>query len=110
MACDLFPYPQELFTGKMPFHECQVPAAVMYKILRALPARPGEEETFFRLTDDWWEMCSSCWNRQPFLRPQMSAVVKSISAKAGSISAIGSRILEISGSARSIHSHPPRKL
>lgn len=87
----------ELFTGKMPFHECQVPAAVMYKILRALPARPGEEETFFRLTDDWWEMCSSCWNRQPFLRPQMSAVVKSISAKAGSISAIGSRILGISG-------------
>lgn len=97
MAFGPFLYPQELFTRKVPFHECQGPGAIVYTILRALPTRPGEEETFFRLTDNWWEMCASCWNRQPFLRPQMSALVKSISPKARPVTAIGNPILGISG-------------
>ncbi|KAL4065558.1 hypothetical protein V8B97DRAFT_1147455 [Scleroderma yunnanense] len=58
----------ELFTRSIPFPDRGHPLV-----------RPSEDETLSRLTDRWWEMCSSCWDGQPFLRPQMSGVMKSIS-------------------------------
>ena len=29
---------------------------------RMIPDRPGYKKTCFRMTDLWWEICSSCWN------------------------------------------------
>lgn len=86
---------------KIPFHSCRnggaVMAAVMAVVIRGPPTRPSEGETLTRLTDDWWNICSSCWNRQPVLRPPMSAVVKSISAMASGIAVEENRTLKISG-------------
>ncbi|KAL4072062.1 kinase-like domain-containing protein, partial [Scleroderma citrinum] len=91
----------ELFTGKVPYHDRREYLAVLCAITRGPPTRPSEDETFSRLTDNWWEMCSSCWNRQPFLRPPMSHVVKSISllctGKAGHVVAVENRFLGVSG-------------
>ena len=69
----------------------------MAAIIQGPPTRPSEEETLSRLTNDWWDICSSCWNRQPVLRPPMSAVVKSISVIASGIAAEENRTLKISG-------------
>ncbi|KAL4072045.1 kinase-like domain-containing protein [Scleroderma citrinum] len=84
----------ELFTRSIPFPDRGHPLV-----------RPSEDETLSRLTDRWWEMCSSCWDGQPFLRPQMSGVMKSISLLSTEElrpdAVRDDRVLEISGLARS---------
>ncbi|KAL4061874.1 hypothetical protein J3A83DRAFT_2835231 [Scleroderma citrinum] len=37
-----------------------------------LPPRPT------RMPDEWWELCTSCWNLKPSSRPSMSILVKKI--------------------------------
>ena len=68
---------QELFTREDPFHPF-FGVTVMKKILEAPPDRPSAENTRFRLTDEWWGICSKCWHSDPPMRPTMSQVAKEI--------------------------------
>ncbi|KAL4072439.1 kinase-like domain-containing protein [Scleroderma yunnanense] len=65
----------ELFTRVPPFHPSPNPTSVMVKILRGVPNRPSMESACSRLTDEWWNLCLLCWNREPSLRPSMSDIV-----------------------------------
>ncbi|KAG6334348.1 hypothetical protein ID866_4739 [Astraeus odoratus] len=69
----------ELFTRKLPYGDCQRIEAVMFKIVQGPPDRPSMEKTCSRFSDGWWELCCSCWNRRPELRPSMPGIVKCIS-------------------------------
>ncbi|KAG6332469.1 hypothetical protein ID866_6619 [Astraeus odoratus] len=65
----------ELFTRMDPFHSCSKMETVIYSIIRGPPARPSDEDTCFRLTDGWWNICLSCWERDPQQRPTMSQII-----------------------------------
>ena len=52
--------------------------AVIALILRGPPNRPTSEATIFRMSDNWWQLCLSCWNRDPCLRPSMLDIVQEI--------------------------------
>jgi len=64
---------QELFSGKPPFGD---PTGMMQIVVRItqgpLPLRPTH------MADDWWDLCTSCWKRQPASRPTMSTLVQQI--------------------------------
>lgn len=68
----------ELFTRRIPFHDRQTIKSLFTRIRQGPPDRPSDEETHFRLTNQWWDMCSSCWNRDPSLRPTMSDIVRTV--------------------------------
>ena len=68
---------QELFTRKTPFRRS--PVDVLSKIRgEQLVDRPSDEETCSRMTDQWWDICLSCWNRTLSRRPTMTDIVKKI--------------------------------
>ncbi|KAG6328906.1 hypothetical protein ID866_10184 [Astraeus odoratus] len=69
----------ELFTRKIPFHDCRNMAATALAITKGQPVRPNMEDTYSRFTDSWWDLCCLCWNRDVSSRPSMSNVVKRIS-------------------------------
>ncbi|KAI6127878.1 kinase-like domain-containing protein [Pisolithus croceorrhizus] len=50
--------------------------AVLLGILTGPPERPSEEDTCFRMTDEWWALCSRCWTREPSSRISISDSVK----------------------------------
>ncbi|KIM61238.1 hypothetical protein SCLCIDRAFT_911669 [Scleroderma citrinum Foug A] len=37
-----------------------------------LPTQPAH------MADDWWDLCTACWERQPACRPTMSTLVEQI--------------------------------
>ncbi|KAI6130668.1 kinase-like domain-containing protein [Pisolithus croceorrhizus] len=62
----------ELSTRTVPFRDCRNPGNVLGRIMKGkLPPRHGEESTHLRLTDAWWDICTSCWGRDPLSRPTM---------------------------------------
>ncbi|KAG6335518.1 hypothetical protein ID866_3572 [Astraeus odoratus] len=69
----------ELFTRRRPFHYLNHKVAILKHILMNDRKRPSDEDTNCRMTDEWWEICQSCWNRKPSLRPSMSTVIQEIS-------------------------------
>lgn len=52
----------------------------MYHILLKERERPSDEMVCSRLTDEWWNLCLSCWHHDPLLRPSMSGLVENIRA------------------------------
>ncbi|KAI6148891.1 hypothetical protein BKA82DRAFT_22651 [Pisolithus tinctorius] len=71
----------ELFTRAVPYPNCRSSANVLGMLMkRKLPPRPAEESTQFRLTDTWWEICMSCWQSDPSLRPTMKDIAKKVKA------------------------------
>ncbi|KAL4066742.1 kinase-like domain-containing protein [Scleroderma yunnanense] len=68
----------ELFARSRPFYDLPNAASVMYRILRGPPDRPTGESTFFHLTDAWWDICSSCWESDPLLRPEMLEITQKL--------------------------------
>ncbi|KAG6332887.1 hypothetical protein ID866_6205 [Astraeus odoratus] len=69
----------ELFTRSKPFHECVSVTGLISRIIGGkLPGRPDEDATCSRMTDAWWELCLSCWERERALRPEISKVLKTI--------------------------------
>ena len=42
---------------------------VLARIMRGSPNRPGMDDTESRLTDDWWNLCCSCWDPNSSLHP-----------------------------------------
>ncbi|KAG6329775.1 hypothetical protein ID866_9315 [Astraeus odoratus] len=66
----------ELLTRLTPFHDCRNNQSLINRILLGqLPDRPSQELTCFRMTDEWWEMCLSCWKRDPKSRLPVSEVM-----------------------------------
>ncbi|KAI6097179.1 kinase-like domain-containing protein [Pisolithus thermaeus] len=80
MASDVWAFGMtvlELFTRALPFSGCPRSQGVITKIARGkLPPRPAPESTQFRMTDAWWEICTSCWENSPSLRPTMRDIVE----------------------------------
>ncbi|KIO08781.1 hypothetical protein M404DRAFT_133091 [Pisolithus tinctorius Marx 270] len=71
----------ELFTRAVPFPDCYNEANVLGRLVRReLPPRPAEESTQFRLTDAWWDICTSCWRSDPSSRPTMSDIIEGVEA------------------------------
>ncbi|KAI6006153.1 kinase-like domain-containing protein [Pisolithus marmoratus] len=69
----------ELFTRAVPFPDCRSPASVLSRLIMGkLPPRPAEESTQFRLTDEWWEICTSCWERDPASRPTVKDIIEKV--------------------------------
>ncbi|KAI6044175.1 WD40 repeat-like protein [Pisolithus marmoratus] len=69
----------ELFTRLIPFHDCPYFVNVMHRLVTGqLPPRPSEESTFSRMTDAWWEICMSCWRREPLSRPSMKELMEKV--------------------------------
>ncbi|KAL4078967.1 kinase-like domain-containing protein [Scleroderma yunnanense] len=69
----------ELFTRKHPFDHLKGIGVVLNHILYNLEwERPSSDASCSRLTDEWWNVCLSCWNRDPSQRTPISSVVKNI--------------------------------
>ncbi|KAG6328750.1 hypothetical protein ID866_10340 [Astraeus odoratus] len=70
----------ELFTRALPFEEEQSDRSVTVRVVRGLlPGHPPE------MTDEWWKLCTLCWNMNPALRPNMSTIVDMIEEVGSSI-------------------------
>ncbi|KIM64160.1 hypothetical protein SCLCIDRAFT_661064 [Scleroderma citrinum Foug A] len=70
----------ELFTRITPFSGYSGVRDVMVRVFQGPPDRPSDENTCHRLTDQWWDLCSACWNPEPSLRLTMSQIVDKITA------------------------------
>ncbi|KAG6330883.1 hypothetical protein ID866_8208 [Astraeus odoratus] len=68
----------ELFTHKNPFYGFTKTAVTCRITQGRLPERPSKETTYARMSDGWWNLCVSCWNRDPLRRPEMSEIVERI--------------------------------
>ncbi|KAI6116462.1 kinase-like domain-containing protein, partial [Pisolithus sp. B1] len=84
MASDVWAYGMtvlELFTRAVPFPDCRSTTGLMVKLTSGeLHPRPPAESTQFRMTDAWWEICSSCWGHHPSSRPAMRDIVDRVKA------------------------------
>jgi len=69
---------QELFTRKVPFYDCRG-IAIIIRVMRGQPDRPTEENTNFRMTEQWWKALSSCWECDHSLRPSISSITAEVS-------------------------------
>ena len=67
-----------MFTRQRPFNEIQNLGALLARILRGPPDRPCDESTCSRLRDDWWDLCTSCWQREPLNRPKILYIIQKI--------------------------------
>ena len=83
---------QELFTRHYPFSEISSLGPLLARIVGGQFDRPSDESTCFRLSDEWWELCSMCWKRKPVDRPNISYVVQKIDQimKVSTIGSVGS--------------------
>ncbi|KIM62069.1 hypothetical protein SCLCIDRAFT_845889 [Scleroderma citrinum Foug A] len=68
----------ELFTRQRPFPEVNIPFQLI-SLTRMGHPRPSDEATYFRLTDEWWNICLLCWHLDPLKRPRMSDILAKIS-------------------------------
>ncbi|KAI5989522.1 kinase-like domain-containing protein, partial [Pisolithus albus] len=69
----------ELFTRAVPFPDCRSLAHVVGRLIHGrLPPRPAHGTTQFRLTGTWWEICMSCWRRDPSQRPTVDEIAERI--------------------------------
>ncbi|KIK21986.1 hypothetical protein PISMIDRAFT_680737 [Pisolithus microcarpus 441] len=71
----------ELFTRAAPFHDCCNRTHIFFRLMnRKLPPRPTMESTQSRLTDAWWDICSSCWEIELSLRLTTRDIIEKIEA------------------------------
>lgn len=63
-------------TRRIPFHDIVHEGGVLLaKIQGEAPERPDREITSGRLTDAWWNVCSSCWAADPNSRPSIRDIL-----------------------------------
>ncbi|KIM60317.1 hypothetical protein SCLCIDRAFT_1216925 [Scleroderma citrinum Foug A] len=62
----------ELFTGKIPFEDIKVQRNLLVRVSKGMPDRPH------RMRDEWWTLCTPCWEFDPTLRPTMIDLVLGI--------------------------------
>ncbi|KAG6330032.1 hypothetical protein ID866_9059 [Astraeus odoratus] len=70
----------ELFTREIPFAKFRIEIIAIQIIMNGAPGRPSDASTCSRMTDDWWDICLLCWQRDPSSRPTMSEIVRRIVA------------------------------
>ena len=63
---------QELFTGQVPFEDIKAEKSIFVRVLRGMPNRPH------RMRDEWWALCTPCWESNPTLRPTMMDLIRRI--------------------------------
>ncbi|KAG6326350.1 hypothetical protein ID866_12738 [Astraeus odoratus] len=68
----------ELFTRRDPYYKLDSMASIIRQIVQRPPERPSPRDTLSRMTDKWWNMCLTCWQCNPKLRPSMSYFVENI--------------------------------
>ncbi|KAG6329715.1 hypothetical protein ID866_9375 [Astraeus odoratus] len=68
----------ELFTRTNPFHHIRGGVQIMMRILNGPPDRPSVEDTSSRLTDQWWNVLTLCWERESNQRPKMSQFTEAL--------------------------------
>lgn len=68
----------ELFTRVDPFLDTPIRALPIRIYKGGPPDRPNGKSTYSRMTEDWWNMCLTCWNLDAEARPQMSAILDRI--------------------------------
>ena len=66
---------KELFTRQRPFSEVNTLPHLIIRMQKGHPDRPSDEATCFRLTDEWWNICLSCWYSDPLARPHISDIL-----------------------------------
>lgn len=69
---------QELFTRQVPFPNSKSWNSIVTRILAGPPERPSDNVTNFRMSDEWWNISSLCWARDPLLRPSMSELLRKV--------------------------------
>ncbi|KAI6042231.1 kinase-like domain-containing protein [Pisolithus marmoratus] len=71
----------ELFTRSIPFRDCRSVAVLTTRLMMGkLPPRPADKSVQYRLSDVWWNICMSCWRRDPLSRPTMNDIIKKVKA------------------------------
>ena len=65
-------FPQELFTRKVPFPHIGSINGLIVRILRGKPDHPTWMSAM------WQNLCASCWESDPGLRPDMMTIVSKI--------------------------------
>ncbi|KAL4067215.1 kinase-like domain-containing protein [Scleroderma yunnanense] len=65
----------ELFTRQPPYLETRDTRGVIQRISKESPNRPTNESTCGRMTDQWWEICCLCWERDELSRPPIADIV-----------------------------------
>ncbi|KAI6021992.1 kinase-like domain-containing protein [Pisolithus marmoratus] len=82
MASDVWAFGMttlELFTRAVPFSDCRNSVNVFRRIMEGkLPLRPTDESTQFRLSNTWWEICTSCWRHEPSSHPTMKDIIEKV--------------------------------
>ncbi|KAI6096284.1 kinase-like domain-containing protein, partial [Pisolithus croceorrhizus] len=69
----------ELFTRQPPFCDIEPGSRVISRVTAAsAPSRPSNASTCFRMTDNWWKICCSCWQHDLSLRPSVLDIVSQI--------------------------------
>ncbi|CUA77706.1 hypothetical protein RSOLAG22IIIB_12777 [Rhizoctonia solani] len=69
----------EIFTGKVPYPECQGDAGVIMAIMKGiLPTRPMDRLGNDERNNKMWELMVSCWHRDPAARPTAAEVLESL--------------------------------
>ncbi|KAG6333596.1 hypothetical protein ID866_5496 [Astraeus odoratus] len=69
----------ELFIRLRPYHECKNQTNLVARVLQGrLPVRPTMEQTCFRMTDTWWDLCIACWQIEPSSRPLINEIMETI--------------------------------
>ncbi|EUC56394.1 tyrosine kinase family catalytic domain protein [Rhizoctonia solani AG-3 Rhs1AP] len=79
---DVYALGMEIFTGSVPYPECQKDFHVMKKVDRGtLPARPTEHLGADQQGDAVWELMLSCWSRTLDERPSAGRVVEILTSQ-----------------------------
>ncbi|KAL4070278.1 kinase-like domain-containing protein [Scleroderma citrinum] len=68
----------ELFTRKDSFYGHRGTLGIVPRIAQGPPDRPGDEDTCFRMTNEWWNILASCWQSDPHSRPAVSDLLDTI--------------------------------
>ncbi|KAF8959814.1 kinase-like domain-containing protein [Flammula alnicola] len=58
----------EIYSGKVPFYECNNCVAIYHIIQGKRPPRPA------RILDDLWHIAEQCWDADPCLRPSVESI------------------------------------
>ncbi|KAI6006285.1 kinase-like domain-containing protein [Pisolithus orientalis] len=66
----------ELFTRKFPYCSLTNLSSIQFRILKGPPERPSREDTCYRMTDEWWNLCLRCFRVDPSSRISIENVVE----------------------------------
>ncbi|KAI6142846.1 kinase-like domain-containing protein [Pisolithus tinctorius] len=66
----------ELFTRKHPYCTLTNRDSIQSRVIMGPPERPSGEDTCYRMTNEWWDLCSRCLRMDPSSRIGAGDIVK----------------------------------